>query len=98
MRRRWRVGKKALRTDRRFQGLQLTEIWRYPVKTMAGESLLVASLGPLGIEGDRIVHVEAPPTKARPAAWGMSGAMWSAHVSTTLRPTASAARMFCSMR
>lgn len=36
----------------------LTEIWRYPVKTMAGERLQSARVGPLGIEGDRIVHVE----------------------------------------
>ncbi len=38
--------------------MNLTKIWRYPVKTMAGESLTHATLGPLGIEGDRIVHVE----------------------------------------
>jgi len=36
----------------------LQEIWRYPVKTMAGERLERARLGPLGIDGDRIVHVE----------------------------------------
>jgi uncharacterized protein YcbX len=40
--------------------LNVSEIWRYPVKTMAGEPLERASLGPLGIEGDRIVHVEDP--------------------------------------
>lgn len=34
------------------------EIWRYPVKTMAGEKLERAKVGPLGIEGDRVVHVE----------------------------------------
>ena len=38
--------------------MQVTEIWRYPVKTMAGEKLLRARLGPLGIDGDRVVHVE----------------------------------------
>ncbi|HSL03687.1 MAG TPA: MOSC N-terminal beta barrel domain-containing protein [Nitrospiraceae bacterium] len=36
----------------------MTEIWRYPVKTMAGEKLQRARIGPLGIEGDRVVHVE----------------------------------------
>jgi uncharacterized protein YcbX len=36
----------------------LSKIWRYPVKTMAGESLETARLGSLGIEGDRIVHAE----------------------------------------
>jgi hypothetical protein len=39
--------------------VRIEEIWRYPVKTMAGESLQRATLGPLGIEGDRIVHVES---------------------------------------
>lgn len=38
--------------------MKITEIWRYPVKTMAGEKLQRAGLGPLGIEGDRVVHVE----------------------------------------
>src|SRR5437016_4116307 len=38
--------------------MKVTEIWRYPVKTMAGERLDRARVGPLGIEGDRIVHVE----------------------------------------
>src|SRR5882672_6606719 len=38
--------------------MNVTEIWRYPVKTMAGEKLPRARLGPLGIEGDRVVHVE----------------------------------------
>jgi len=38
--------------------LKVTELWRYPVKTMAGEKLQRAKLGPLGIEGDRVVHVE----------------------------------------
>lgn len=38
--------------------VKITEIWRYPVKTMAGEKLQRVGVGPLGIEGDRIVHVE----------------------------------------
>jgi len=38
--------------------MRLGELWRYPVKTMAGERLDTARVGPLGIEGDRIVHVE----------------------------------------
>lgn len=39
--------------------MKLTEIWRYPVKTMAGESLAQAYVGALGIDGDRVVHVES---------------------------------------
>ncbi len=38
--------------------MEIAEIWRYPVKTMAGERLDRARVGPLGIEGDRVVHVE----------------------------------------
>jgi hypothetical protein len=38
--------------------MKVLEIWRYPVKTMAGEKLQRAGMGPLGIEGDRVVHVE----------------------------------------
>lgn len=38
--------------------MTVTHIWRYPVKTMAGEELQRAAVGPLGIEGDRLVHVE----------------------------------------
>lgn len=36
----------------------VSEIWRYPVKTMAGERLERATITPFGIEGDRVVHVE----------------------------------------
>ena len=38
--------------------MKVAELWRYPVKTMGGERLQRATIGPLGIEGDRIVHVE----------------------------------------
>lgn len=38
--------------------MHIAELWRYPVKTMGGERLARARIGPLGIEGDRIVHVE----------------------------------------
>jgi uncharacterized protein YcbX len=36
----------------------LAEIWRYPVKSMAGERLGRVKLGLAGIEGDRTIHVE----------------------------------------
>ena len=44
----------------RFEGdpMQVTELWRYPVKSMAGERLDHALIGSLGIAGDRVVHVE----------------------------------------
>lgn len=33
--------------------MQVTQLWRYPVKSMIGESLSTAEVGPLGISGDR---------------------------------------------
>jgi uncharacterized protein len=36
--------------------VKLAEIWRFPVKSMAGERLAAAELRPDGIEGDRLVQ------------------------------------------
>jgi len=38
------------------RNVRLAEIWRYPVKSMAGERLAAAELRPDGIEGDRVVQ------------------------------------------
>ena len=35
-------------------------LWRYPVKSLAGEPMVEAEIGPDGIPGDRIVHVCGP--------------------------------------
>lgn len=35
----------------------IKEIWRYPVKSMAGESLSESAVGPMGISGDRLLYV-----------------------------------------
>ncbi len=40
--------------------LHVAGLWRYPVKTLAGEALTSAELTPNGIPGDRIVHVRGP--------------------------------------
>jgi uncharacterized protein YcbX len=40
--------------------LHVAGIWRYPVKSLAGEPLAEAVLGLEGIPGDRIVHVRGP--------------------------------------
>ena len=37
--------------------MHLAEIWRYPVKSMAGERLDRVTAGPSGITGDRVVQV-----------------------------------------
>src|ERR1700747_1952842 len=40
-----------------FMAMWVQEIWRYPVKSMAGELLDAAELTEDGVEGDRIVQV-----------------------------------------
>ena len=35
-------------------------LWRYPVKSLAGEPLTEATLTSAGIPGDRVVHVRGP--------------------------------------
>jgi uncharacterized protein YcbX len=37
--------------------MYIKEIWRYPVKSMAGESLDRATVTPVGIDGDRVILV-----------------------------------------
>ena len=37
--------------------MRIAELWRYPVKSMAGEPLERVVVTPLGFEGDRLVHV-----------------------------------------
>jgi uncharacterized protein YcbX len=44
----------------RSMTLHVAGLWRYPVKTLAGERLSTAVLEPTGIPGDRIVHVRGP--------------------------------------
>lgn len=40
--------------------LTVAALWRYPVKTLAGERLVTARLTESGIEGDRLVRVRGP--------------------------------------
>ena len=40
--------------------LTISGLWRYPVKSLAGEALSAATIGAEGIPGDRIVHVCGP--------------------------------------
>ena len=37
--------------------MYIQEIWRYPVKSMAGESLTKVAITKNGLDGDRVVHV-----------------------------------------
>ena len=40
--------------------MHVDALWRYPVKSLAGEQVNVATIGPDGIGGDRIVRVVGP--------------------------------------
>jgi len=40
--------------------MHVAALWRYPVKTLAGEPLTTAEIGPEGIAGDRLVWVCGP--------------------------------------
>jgi len=40
--------------------LHVAELWRYPVKSLAGERASAVTLGPDGLMGDRIVRVRGP--------------------------------------
>jgi len=40
--------------------LHVAGLWRYPVKSLAGEPLSTAVIGPDGIPGDRVVRVRGP--------------------------------------
>jgi MOSC domain-containing protein len=58
--------------------LWLEAIWRYPVKSAAGERLDAVPLGPLGIPGDRSAYVvdargEIISARTRPALLGLQG-------------------------
>lgn len=43
-----------------MNGLHVAGLWRYPVKSLAGEAIRQARLTLEGIPGDRIVHVRGP--------------------------------------
>jgi uncharacterized protein YcbX len=40
--------------------MRVSSLWRYPVKSLAGEPISEAVLTSLGVPGDRIVHVRGP--------------------------------------
>ena len=40
--------------------MRVSQLWRYPVKSLRGEPLTSATLTSDGVEGDRVVHVAGP--------------------------------------
>ena len=55
---------------------KVLSIWRYPVKSMAGERIATASLGPLGLHGDRTWAVRDVELDATTSAKRLPSLMW----------------------
>ena len=59
--------------------LHVAELWRYPVKSMAGERLERAALTANGVDGDRLVHVRGPrgvlTSRTKPRLLGLHGTL-----------------------
>lgn len=60
--------------------MRVAELWRYPVKSMAGERLETALLTETGIAGDRVVHVSGPggriiTSRTHPRLLGLHGSL-----------------------
>jgi uncharacterized protein len=60
--------------------MRVAELWRYPVKSLRGERLQTADIGPDGILGDRLVHVReasgrVATSRFRPGLLGVQGSL-----------------------
>jgi uncharacterized protein YcbX len=60
--------------------MRVAEIWRYPVKSMAGERLRAAVISAAGIAGDRVAHVSGPrgriiTSRTHPRLLGLHGSL-----------------------
>src|SRR3954453_19851540 len=60
--------------------MQVAELWRYPVKSLRGESLEEAVVTELGIERDRLVHAHRPggrvfTARTHPGMLGLQGGL-----------------------
>lgn len=60
--------------------MRVAELWRYPVKSMAGERLDTVEVTRGGIVGDRVVHVEGPggrviTSRTHPRLLGLRGTL-----------------------
>ncbi|HSB14005.1 MAG TPA: MOSC N-terminal beta barrel domain-containing protein [Bryobacteraceae bacterium] len=53
----WSGSRECVADPSRDTNVRIKEIWRYPVKSMAGEMLQTAELSSTGIAGDRIIQV-----------------------------------------
>ena len=60
--------------------MKVAELWRYPVKSMAGERLEAVEVTDAGIAGDRVVHVQGPEgrvitSRTHPRLLGLRGSL-----------------------
>ena len=60
--------------------MRVSELWRYPVKSLRGEALEEAELTALGIAGDRLVHARRPggrvfTARTHPGMLGLQGSL-----------------------
>jgi uncharacterized protein YcbX len=60
--------------------MSVTELWRYPVKSLRGERLQTAEIDENGVAGDRLVHVRQQSgrvvtSRFRPRLLGLQGAL-----------------------
>ena len=60
--------------------MRVSELWRYPVKSLRGESLGEAFVTELGVERDRLVHARRPggwvfTARTHPAMLGLQGGL-----------------------
>jgi uncharacterized protein YcbX len=63
--------------------MRVAELWRYPVKSLAGEQLAEAELLPDRLPGDREVHVRGPggrvlTSRTKSALLGLAGGLRAA--------------------
>jgi uncharacterized protein YcbX len=67
--------------------MRVAELWRYPVKSLRGQSLAEAEITELGIAGDRLVHAIRPAgrvftARTHPGMLGLQGGLDSDGVPT----------------
>ena len=67
--------------------MRVAELWRYPVKSLRGQSLAAAEITELGIAGDRLVHALRPggrvfTARTHPRMLGLQGGLDSDGVPT----------------
>jgi uncharacterized protein YcbX len=59
--------------------MNVSQLWRYPVKSLAGEPLTEAHIDRDGVRGDRLVHVQGPhgllTSRTKPRLLGLKGTL-----------------------